>query len=436
MRLGRAKRMEQDVLEIHRVTLRVPRRLSRLFSATARASATSLSLALGLLQVLPARAESVAVDSFLPAPDQSGFTGFASTRTPGPWGADGTLWLDYGLHPYQQKGPDPVRQRLDGTVSAQLGILSRGALAIRMPFVLMQRGQHVDGQPSLTPAAAGSPALDGRIRVLGAGVRPDGSVKDGAALALRGVVQLPVGTSHSYFADHRTRTELAATADIELFGIGAAVALGWRNRWDDRAPRDSALQNVIRLSGGLRLPLPLIARAYPGRVQEAALLEVDAGTPARDFFGKGKTPVEGRLGYRIVVGDIFGTLTFGAGFTEAIGAADFRTIAGLGYSPRQHDQDADGVVDSEDQCIHLPEDRDGFQDQDGCADDDNDGDLIVDEDDQCPLVAAEAGLDDDEDGCTDPAPPPEPASEPAPAVPPPATEAPAEALPPGQLPTD
>ena len=75
--------------------------------------------------------------------------------------------------------------------------------------------------------------------------------------------------------------------------------------------------------------------------------------------------------------------------------------AAFGWSPRTHDQDADGVPDSEDQCEHLPEDRDGFQDADGCADDDNDGDLIVDEDDQCPMEPAEVGRDEDEDGCTD-----------------------------------
>jgi hypothetical protein len=147
--------------------------------------------------------------------------------------------------------------------------------------------------------------------------------------------------------------------------------------------------------------LPLIARALPGRVQEAALLELDVGTAARDFFAKDKTPVEGRLGYRIIVGDVFGTLSFGAGFTDGIGAADFRSLVGIGYSPRQHDQDADGVPDSDDQCVHLPEDRDGFEDADGCADDDNDGDLIVDEDDRCPLEPAEPDRDNDEDGCTD-----------------------------------
>jgi len=355
-----------------------------------------------------ARADDVAVDSFLPAPDQSGFVGFASTRTPGPWGADGTLWLDYGFRTVGQRGPDLVRHRFDGTVSAQLGILSRGALAVRMPVLFVQRYEGMSNQPegpdsfSAVSAGAGNPALDGRIRLLGAPVRPDGSVKDGAALALRGVVHVPIGTSNAAFADDAWRTEVAATADIELFGIGAGVAFGYRHRFDTDAAKDAALTHVLRLSVGLRLPLPLIARALPGRVQEAALLELDVGTAARDFFAKAKTPVEGRIGYRIIVGDVFGTLTFGAGFTDGIGAADFRSVLGIGYSPRQHDQDADGVPDSDDQCVHLPEDRDGFQDADGCADDDNDGDLIVDEDDQCPLAPAEPDRDNDEDGCTDP----------------------------------
>lgn len=397
------------------------RRLIRKLTSSRGATLSALSIAgaLSLDAARVARAESIAVDGFLPAPDQSGFTGFASTRTPGPWGADGTLWLDYGFRSYQDRGLDVVRHRLDGTVAVQLGILSRGALAVRMPFVLVQRGDRDPGQPTLAPVAAGNPAVDGRIRLLGAPVRPDGSVKDGAALALRGVVQLPVGTSDAYFADHHVRGELAATADIELFGIGAGIALANRHRFDDAQNKKTARADQMRLSVGLRLPLPLIARALPGRVQEAALLELDVATASRDFFAKRETPIEGRLGYRVIVGDIFSTLTFGAAFTNAVGAADFRTLLGVGYSPRQHDQDADGVPDSDDQCVHLPEDHDGFEDQDGCADDDNDGDLIVDEDDQCPLAPAEPGKDDDEDGCTDPAPATEDVKA-APAIEPPA----------------
>jgi OmpA-OmpF porin, OOP family len=341
----------------------------------------------------------VAVDPFLPSPDQLGFTSFASTRTPGHLGVDTTLWLDYALR--MHVGGLRIDHRFDATAIAQLGLWSRGALALRLPVLLVQRGDGVSGA-ELASVGVGNPAVDGRVRLLGAKVRPDGSVPDGAALALRAVVHVPVGTSNALFADDRFRGELSAIGDIEMFGIGAGAALAYRYRADTsddvvRAPDEHAL----RLSVGLRVPLPLLSRVYPGRVAETGLLEVDVQTAARDFFEKRTTPVEGRLGYRINVGDLFATVTFGAGFTNAIGAPDFRTVLALGYSPRQHDSDADGVPDGADQCEHLPEDRDNFQDEDGCADDDNDGDLIVDEDDRCPMEPAEMGRDDDEDGCTD-----------------------------------
>jgi hypothetical protein len=121
-----------------------------------------------------------------------------------------------------------------------------------------------------------------------------------------------------------------------------------------------------------------------------------------EFFAARRTPVEGRLGYRLGFSDFFLTAALGAAFNPALGNPDLRVLLAFGYSPRAHDQDADGIPDRSDKCVHLPEDRDGFQDEDGCADDDNDGDMIVDEDDRCPLVPAEWGKDEDEDGCTDP----------------------------------
>ena len=44
--------------------------------------------------------------------------------------------------------------------------------------------------------------------------------------------------------------------------------------------------------------------------------------------------------------------------------------------PPDHDQDA--LPDPTDRCPDLPEDRDGFEDDDGCPDRDNDGDGILD----------------------------------------------------------
>jgi outer membrane protein OmpA-like peptidoglycan-associated protein len=61
-----------------------------------------------------------------------------------------------------------------------------------------------------------------------------------------------------------------------------------------------------------------------------------------------------------------------------------------------------GILDSRDKCPDEPEDRDGFQDQDGCPDPDNDQDGILDVDDQCPLDPEDKDGWEDEDGCPDP----------------------------------
>ncbi|MCA9691115.1 MAG: OmpA family protein [Myxococcales bacterium] len=42
------------------------------------------------------------------------------------------------------------------------------------------------------------------------------------------------------------------------------------------------------------------------------------------------------------------------------------------------DDDGDSIVGEADECPHLPEDIDGFQDEDGCPDRDNDGDGVLD----------------------------------------------------------
>ncbi len=49
------------------------------------------------------------------------------------------------------------------------------------------------------------------------------------------------------------------------------------------------------------------------------------------------------------------------------------------------DKDGDNVEDSQDKCPTEPEDKDGFQDEDGCPDLDNDTDGIPDGIDRCPL---------------------------------------------------
>ena len=65
------------------------------------------------------------------------------------------------------------------------------------------------------------------------------------------------------------------------------------------------------------------------------------------------------------------------------------------------DQDGDGIPDDVDRCPRVPEDRDGYQDEDGCPDDDNDADGIADKIDKCPNEPEDRDGFEDADGCPD-----------------------------------
>jgi OOP family OmpA-OmpF porin len=65
------------------------------------------------------------------------------------------------------------------------------------------------------------------------------------------------------------------------------------------------------------------------------------------------------------------------------------------------DVDQDGIPDVRDRCPTEPEDKDGFEDEDGCIDPDNDQDGIPDVNDKCPNEPEDVDGFADEDGCPD-----------------------------------
>ena len=72
------------------------------------------------------------------------------------------------------------------------------------------------------------------------------------------------------------------------------------------------------------------------------------------------------------------------------------------FGDEQGDRDGDGIPDVIDICPDDPEDRDGFDDDDGCPDYDNDEDGIRDVLDACPNEPEDFDNFQDEDGCPDP----------------------------------
>jgi hypothetical protein len=114
-------------------------------------------------------------------------------------------------------------------------------------------------------------------------------------------------------------------------------------------------------------------------------------------------PFEADAAVRIGVTSMW-ALTFGGGrgFGKGIGAPAGRGFLAVAFAPDFRDRDHDGVYDVDDRCPDQPEDRDGFQDEDGCPELDNDNDGVPDAQDKCPNAAEDMDQFEDEDGCPDP----------------------------------
>ncbi|MCP4198923.1 MAG: OmpA family protein [Proteobacteria bacterium] len=101
----------------------------------------------------------------------------------------------------------------------------------------------------------------------------------------------------------------------------------------------------------------------------------------------------------LLAGYAHGLPTADTGSKYGFQSVEHRFFIGFAFEPSIGDRDHDGIKDDVDQCPDDPEDRDDFEDSDGCPDPDNDQDGILDVNDDCPLVPEDFDGDNDEDGC-------------------------------------
>jgi hypothetical protein len=111
-------------------------------------------------------------------------------------------------------------------------------------------------------------------------------------------------------------------------------------------------------------------------------------------------PLEARAGLSLGR-DLIATLGAGGGIVGDVGRPSYRIFGGLQWTPVTRDADRDGFLDDHDKCPTKAEDKDGFQDDDGCPDLDNDGDGIPDGHDKCINVPEDKDGFQDDDGCPD-----------------------------------
>ena len=130
-----------------------------------------------------------------------------------------------------------------------------------------------------------------------------------------------------------------------------------------------------------------------------------------EAFGRGSitgsngisSPVEVNGGLRFSATSALSILAGGgAGLSQTIGSPGLRLFLSVGWSPDLRDDDGDRVANHQDKCPLEQEDRDGWQDNDGCPDPDNDGDKRPDTEDKCPNKKEDLDGHQDDDGCRSP----------------------------------
>jgi OOP family OmpA-OmpF porin len=283
-----------------------------------------------------------------------------------------------------------VKSILAGDLQAAYGINDRLQVGVGLPMIFSMNG---DG---LMPATAQEDPNGLQVSGLG-DLRLELKArlwsKERLRLAGAGTITVPTsfGTSNDYIGDDlpslRVRGALQWTSSDGRLSTGANVGVIVRK------PREIYASEV-----GQQLTYG-VGAAYKVTDRFSGVFETfgRAGLlgPSLD-----QSPLEIDLGLRVLATKAINVvLGGGTGVMRGIGSPDLRAFVSVGWAPDTRDQDMDGVANDKDRCPLLAEDRDGFDDNDGCPDDDNDGDRREDGVDKCPTDAEDFDGFDDDDGC-------------------------------------
>jgi hypothetical protein len=382
--------------------------------------ASPLLLGLSVLVFAPlaaAQSTSPSIDArtWRPSTDPAAGLILEPTTTPGAGSWNFGAWGSYALHPVTLNDPATgarlraVRDEVGLDLGFGIGIGSRAALGVSLPMALYQDGTKglpasisTSGQAPMS--AIGDLALNGKVSIVDAS-------QGGFGLAALATVTVPTGDPGSFLGEGSVTAGARLLAEYTLLVASLEASAGYTARTANPTVGGYEFGDVIPWTFGASLK-PDLFKLDPSHRQrwELAFHGWLPITPVGPF-GAGspgsarETPVLLTLSDRLELGhyrDVYAVGGFDIGLTDAIGVPTVRFIAGIGWAPRDHDLDKDGVPDDVDQCPEIPEDRDGFEDRDGCPEIDNDDDGILDKDDACPNVPGVPSDDPKKNGCPGP----------------------------------
>lgn len=381
----------------------------------------SASFVLPAAAVPPDPLPSLDLRGYRPPTDPNGtlFMEPASVPAHGDWNLG--LYAGYAFRPITlrqtssgERAFDVIRHQLTGDLIASIGALGRLSFGANLPFALYQSGDtptfsstYAVG-PNIPPAQAlGDLAFTGKLVL----VEPSAGEMGGFALALHERFSVPTGNPASYLGEAAVTTTTRFLMEYRFFAVGVQAAAGVKVRAEIERFGCAGLEepsiDACRQRVGHELPMALGLSFRPQALgwdptgKYTFFVESEGHLPLYPeglFDNVGLRALEIGLGGRAQLGELSVVAATSIGL-NGLGAPAFRGTLALGWAPRVHDIDHDGVPDDKDQCRELPEDKDNFEDQDGCPDGDNDDDGVPDNEDRCPKQKEDEDGINDEDGC-------------------------------------
>ncbi|APR83159.1 internalin, putative [Minicystis rosea] len=301
-------------------------------------------------------------------------------------------------------------------VVASIGFWNRLQIGFDLPVLLFQSG---DTPSAVSTRALGDYTVPGQafgdlgLVAKGTLVRPTAGDLGGFALALDERFTVPTGDPKSFLGEGVVTSETRLLGEYRFPMIGIHGVLGFKARGHQVDFACNAVGAAACTSRfGHELPFGLGVTFIPKAIgideqgRMTWYLEMHGQLPVAPqapFSSTAATSLRLDAAARFAVG---GDVSILAGVQTAllagVGDAPFKGMLSVSWAPRTHDKDGDGVPDDADLCPDLPEDRDGFQDADGCPDTDNDGDGVPDREDRCPNTKEDQDGYQDTDGCPDP----------------------------------
>jgi OmpA-OmpF porin, OOP family len=368
----------------------------------------------------------------------------ADSPNTGEWNVG--LFTNYSFRPVSLAGtstssapaPPPfhvIEHQLTGDLVGAIGLYHRVLVGIDVPFLMFQSGDkptvdtaRATGDLTVPRQALGDVGLDFKTTL----IRPTAGELGGFALALHERFTLPTGDEQSFLGEGTPTSETRLLAELRAVALGVHGALGVKFRGDkgqfacgnfvgDACP--TRFEHEIPFGLGLTLRPQALGIDPKGRLMFFAETHGYVPlAPVHPFQSSAVSEVQIDAGARVTFGAFSLLAGIEKGLVAGVGTPNVRATIGIGWAPRLHDRDGDGIPDDVDQCPDLPEDFDGFQDADGCPDGDNDDDGIPDAEDACPNQAGPPNPDPKKNGCPVPG-GATPAPKPAPAAPTPVGKA-------------